>query len=602
MRGVREALGLTWRASRIHTSVFVVLTLAVALVPVLVAWLMKLILDLLTQGNATVAEVLRISVVLAVAGLISGVLPQVIQYVHKELERRVGLVTLDRMFEAADGFVGLARFEDPVFVDRIRMAQQHGGATPGVVVTSVLSMLSNSLKALGFLASLVLLAVWLPFAVLASALPALVGEIWLAQRRAALQWKLGPVERRELFFSALLTNVQAAKEIRLFGIGSYLRDRMSAQRRRFNGETAKLDRTQLYVQFGVGVVTAGFAGGALVWAVLAAAGGKITVGDLSLVVASIAGVQAAALGVVRDLAASHKQLLLFRHYLEIVRSETDLPVPTDPVPVPPLRKAIEFRDVWFRYSPNHPWTLRGVSFSIEHGRALGLVGRNGAGKTTLVKLLCRMYDPERGAILWDGVDLRNLDPAELRLRIGAVFQDYMNYDLTAEENIGLGDLDHAGDRDRIKAAAANAGADGFVSALPRGYETLLSRLFFHGDAVNGTAGVTLSGGQWQRLALARAYLRGQRDLLVLDEPSSGLDAEAEYLVHRGLREHRMGRTSVLISHRLGAVRDADVLVVLDGGVVAELGTHDQLTAQNGLYAQMFASQAEGYRRTLTEAS
>ncbi|MFD7656941.1 ABC transporter ATP-binding protein, partial [Actinosynnema sp. NPDC059797] len=330
MRGVREALSLTWRAGRVHTSVFVVLTLAIAMVPVLVAWLMKVLLDLLTLGSADFGEVLRIAVALAVAGLLTGVLPNVIQYVHKELERRVGAIALDRLFEAADGFVGLARFEDPVFVDRIRLAQQHGGATPGVVVTSVLSLLSNTLKALGFLASLVLLAVWLPFAVLASALPALVGEIWLAQRRAALQWKLGPVERREFFFSALLTNVQAAKEIRLFGIGAHLRDRLSSQRRRFNGETAKLDRVQLAVQFGVGLATAGFAGGALVWSVVAAAGGRITVGDLSLVVASIAGVQGAALALVRDLAASHKQLLLFRHYLEIVRSEAYLPVAAEP--------------------------------------------------------------------------------------------------------------------------------------------------------------------------------------------------------------------------------------------------------------------------------
>ncbi|MFD7657931.1 ABC transporter ATP-binding protein, partial [Actinosynnema sp. NPDC059797] len=280
----------------------------------------------------------------------------------------------------------------------------------------------------------------------------------------------------------------------------------------------------------------------------------------------------------------------------------DLPVAAEPVPIPPLRSGIEFRDVWFRYSPAHPWILRGVSFTVEHGRSLGLVGRNGAGKSTLVKLLCRMYDPERGAILWDGVDLRALDPAELRLRIGAVFQDYMNYDMTAAENIGLGDLDVSGDRARVEAAAADAGADGFVSALPRGYETMLSRVFFQGDRVHGAAGVTLSGGQWQRLALARAYLRGERDLLVLDEPSSGLDAEAEYRVHRGLQEHRMGRTSVLISHRLGAVRDADVLVVLDEGVVVERGTHDRLMAQDGLYAKMFASQAEGYQQRLPEAS
>jgi ATP-binding cassette subfamily B protein len=282
--------------------------------------------------------------------------------------------------------------------------------------------------------------------------------------------------------------------------------------------------------------------------------------------------------------------------LSIVDGETDLPVPQKPSPVPVLSSGIEFRDVWFRYSPEHPWVLRGVSFRVGHGRSLGLVGRNGAGKSTIVKLLCRMYDPERGAVLWDGVDLRDMDPAELRRRIGAVFQDYMTYDLSAYENIALGDLPNAS-LERVTEAAQRSGADAFVRELPRGYDTLLSRIFFQGDEEDGDSdrGVTLSGGQWQRLAIARAYLRGRQDLLILDEPSSGLDAETEARIHRQLREYRGSRTSVLISHRLGSVREADELLVVDGGEVAERGTHDELIAYGGLYAGMFAAQAEGYR-------
>ena len=233
---------------------------------------------------------------------------------------------------------------------------------------------------------------------------------------------------------------------------------------------------------------------------------------------------------------------------------------------------------------------------------MGLIGRNGAGKSTLIKLLCRMYDPERGSILWDGVDLRELDPAELRARIGVVFQDYMEYDLTAAENIGLGDLERLHDRERVTAAAADAGAHAFVSRLPRSYDTLLSRLFFQGeetaDDTSGAIGVTLSGGQWQRLALARAHLRAGCDLMILDEPSSGLDAEAEYEIHRTLRQRRTGRTNVLISHRLNTVREADLLVVLDEGTVVESGTHEELVARGGTYADLFSLQAEGYLEVL----
>ncbi|WP_377272706.1 ABC transporter ATP-binding protein [Peterkaempfera sp. SMS 1(5)a] len=278
----------------------------------------------------------------------------------------------------------------------------------------------------------------------------------------------------------------------------------------------------------------------------------------------------------------------------------DLPLATEPAAAEPLRRGVEFRDVWFRYSPEHPWALRGVSFTVPFGATVGLVGRNGAGKSTVVKLLCRFYDPTRGAILWDGVDLRDLDPAELRRRIGAVFQDYMEYDLTAAENIALGDVDHRGapttDAGRIEAAARRAGAHEAVAALPQGYGTMLTRMFFGPDeGGDAEAGVVLSGGQWQRLALARAVLRDGHDLLILDEPSSGLDAEAEHEIHSSLRAHRAGRTSLLISHRLGSIREADLLVVLEEGQVAERGSHDDLLLLGGIYQRLFDLQAQGYQ-------
>ncbi|WP_182897179.1 ABC transporter ATP-binding protein [Microbispora sp. H10830] len=598
MGGIIEALRLTWRAGRLHTGVFAVFTVLGAVAPVAGAWLTKLLLDGVTTGGGAGA-VLGPGVALAAAGLVMALVPHVLRYASAETGRRVGLLAQERLFAVTERFVGMARFEDPAFLNRMRMALQHGGTTPGVVVSGALSTAGAAVTGLGFLGSLLVLSPWMPVLVLASAVPVLGLELRLARRRASLYWRLSPVERREIFFRDLLTDAQAAKEIRLFGIGAHLRERMSAQRRRADGENRRLDRRELGAQGLTGMIGAAVAGGAMIWAVLAAAGGRITVGDVSLLVAAVAGVQAAGLAVVNGIAQSHQQLLLFTHYREVLAAGPDLPVPARPGKVAPLARGIEFRDVWFRYSPGHPWILRGVNLTIAHGRTVGVVGRNGAGKSTLVKLLCRMYDPERGAILWDGVDLRDLDPAELRSRISAVFQDYMEYDLTAAENIGLGDLAHLGDRDRIAAAARDAGAHEFVTALPDSYDTLLSRLFFQGDDqedgdTGGETGVTLSGGQWQRLALARAHLRAGRDLMILDEPSSGLDAEAEHRIHHSLRERRAGRTSVLVSHRLNTLRDADTLVVLADGAVAEQGTHEELIALDGVYAGLFHMQAEGY--------
>ncbi|MBE3008901.1 ABC transporter ATP-binding protein [Microbispora sp. NEAU-D428] len=604
---------MAWRASRGLTTAFAVLSTLMAALPVTIAWCTKLVLDEIAGGQPRTGVAAALGAALAGCGVLTALGPQIVQYVKDESGRRIGLVAQDGLFRATERFVGLARFENPAFLDRIRMARQYGGATPGMVVSAALGIARTAMTGAGFLVSLVTISPWMAVLVVGAAAPSLAAELWLSRRRAAMLWGIGPVERREFFFGELLVNVRAAKELRLFGIGAHLRGMMNAQRRAANAERSRTDRRELGVQALTGTTAALAAGGGLLWVLVSAANGTGGIGDVALFVAAVAGVQAAAGGLVLELVTAHQQVLLFGHYLAVLDAEPDLPVPARPRRAGPLRRGIELNDVWFRYSPGHPWALRGVSLTIPYGTAVALAGRNGAGKSTVVKLLCRMYDPERGSVLWDGIDLRELDPAELRARIGAVFQDYMEYDMTAADNIGLGDLAAMDDRGRIEAAARRAGVHGVVSGLPRGYDTMLSRIFAgptedgltaDGLTADGgaaadrglAAGVHLSGGQWQRLALARAYLRGERDLLILDEPSSGLDAEAEHEIHQGLREHRRGRTSLLISHRLGAVRDADNIVVLDGGQVAEQGTHAGLLARGGIYAHLFALQAQGYRQ------
>ncbi|WP_331766747.1 ABC transporter ATP-binding protein [Embleya sp. NBC_00896] len=592
LAAARTAASLTVRAAPAHTAGSLAVTLGAAGVPITIAWLTKLVIDRLAGDQGAIGG---LAVALAVTGLVAALLPGLGRYLNAQIGRMTGVVGTDRLFAAAERQVGLRRFEDPAFLDRLRLAQE-STAHFRVLVDGTGGTLQGTLTLVGFIGSLLILSPTMTALVLLAAIPVLVAELRLSRLRATMVWDNEQVHRREFFYSRLLTGVQAATEIRLFGIGPFLRGRMMGERRRANEAERRMDLRELATQGVLGAIGAAVAGGGLWWAITAARHGTLSVGDVAMFVAAVGGIQAALDTLVSSIAAAHGQLLGLTHYVAVARAEPDLPSATEsPAPTGP-RVGIELHDVWFRYSDDHPWVLGGVDLTIPHGRAVALVGLNGAGKSTLVKLLCRMYDPTRGRITWDGVDLRDIAPAELRARISAVFQDHMHYDMTAAENIALGDPGSLDDPQRIEAAAERAGIHDKLAGLPRGYDTLLTRMFFdEADKEDPDTGVVLSGGQWQRLALARAFVRAGRELMILDEPSSGLDPQAEHEIHTRMREHREGRTSLLISHRLGAVRDADLIVVLEGGRITEQGPHEALIARDGHYAGLFRLQAAGYQ-------
>jgi ATP-binding cassette subfamily B protein len=580
-------------AAPAHLLGLVMVSVLGAGVPLAVAWSTKSVLDGVVAG-AGFGELAGWAAALAAVGAVAAVLPQLNTYLNGELSRRSAVHSMERLYRAVGAFVGLGRFEDPHSLDRLRLADGSTRA-PAQVVGAGLQVGQAALTVAGFVGALAILSPVMTAVVVVAAVPTLIAELALSRRRGAMLWEIGPAERKEFLYSDLLTTVNAAKEIRLYGLSDFLRSRMLLERRTADAARRAMDLRETGTQGGLALLSALVAGGGLVWAIRAAAQGQLSVGDVALFVSGVAGVQGSVGGLISGFATGHHQLLVFDHYRLIVASGSDLPVPAAPRPVPGLRRGIEFRDVWFRYSDDHPWALRGINLHIPHGRAVGLVGRNGAGKSTLVKLLCRFYDPTKGGIYWDGTDIRDLDPASLRARLAAVFQDYMEYDMTAAENIGIGDLAGMHDRDRVMAAGSRAGIHDKLVALPQGYDTLLTRMFTSStDEGNPETGVVVSGGQWQRLALARALIRDEPDLMILDEPSAGLDAEAEAQIHDQLRRHRAGRTSLLISHRLGTIRDADHIVVLDDGALIEQGRHTELMAHGGTYARLFRMQAAGY--------
>ncbi|NUP01153.1 MAG: ABC transporter ATP-binding protein [Nonomuraea sp.] len=586
-----KGVGLVWRSAPLYVLGYLAVTLATAVTPVVLAWLTKAVLDGVADGRA--ASLLGLAVAVAAVTTLAAGAGQAAQYLRAEVDRQVSVRAKGELFAAVCGFTGLARFESPAFLNRLRMAQQSAG-NPGRLVDTALSAAGSTITVAGFVGSLVLISPAFTGLVLLSAVPALLIELRLARQRVDMMWRIGPAERREMFYAHLMSTADAAKEIRLFDLGAFLRLRMLAEAGTAIRARRTTDRREFRMQAALAGASALVAGVGMVWAILAAGQGRLSVGDVSMFVAAVAGVQAALNVMVAAGTMAHEQLLTFHHHVAIVNSGPGLRTPPEPVPLPALRRGIELRDVWFRYSDEHPWVLRGVDLFIPYGHTVALVGHNGAGKSTLVKLLCRFYDPTRGAILWDGVDLRDVAPEALRARMGAVFQDFVAYELTAADNIAVGDLTAEGDRGRIERAAREAGIHDAVAGLPYGYDTMLSREFAP-EQDEDEDGVPLSGGQWQRLALARAFLRRDSDLMILDEPSAGLDAEAEHEVHGQLARLRSGRTSVVVSHRLGAIRDADDIVVLRDGVVTELGSHTELMAVDGTYARLFTRQAGGYR-------
>ncbi|NUW32371.1 ABC transporter ATP-binding protein [Nonomuraea sp. SMC257] len=595
---------MVWRAAPAHVLGYMAATLVGAATPVALAWLTKAVLDGLAHGRT--AALLGLAVTIAVVTTVAAAAAHATQYLRGEVDRRAALRAKDELFAAVTRFTGLTRFESPAFLDRLRLAQQ-SAANPGRLVDTATSTARGAVTVAGFVGSLAVISPTFTALVLLSAVPALLIELRMSRQRVAMLWRIGPAERREVFYAQLMSTADAAKEIRLFGLGDFLRLRMLAELRTADAARRRMDRREFVVQASLSAVSASVVGAGLVWTILAAGRGELGVGDVAMFVAASAGVQAALNVMVSAGVMAYEQLLTFRHHVEVVSAGSDLPAPRDPQSLPALRRGIELRDVWFRYGDDHPWVLRGVDLFIPNGSTVALVGLNGAGKSTLVKLLCRFYDPTRGAILWDGVDIRDVPPETLRSRIGAVFQDFVAYELTAADNIAVGDLSAVEDGTRIERAAREAGVHDALVALPRGYDTLLSREFDPDpeesseaedaptSGVPSSSGVLLSGGQWQRLALARAFLRSDQDLMILDEPSSGLDPEAEYEIHTRLARLRSGRTSVVISHRLGAVREADRIVVLADGRVTEEGTHASLLADDGTYARLFTRQAAGYR-------
>ncbi|MDP9149334.1 MAG: ABC transporter ATP-binding protein/permease, partial [Myxococcota bacterium] len=502
------------------------------------------------------------------------------------------------ILERAQG-LDLTHFEDPEFYDKLTRARREASSRPIALVTESFGLVQSVITLTGYAALLVRFSGWAVLALFAATVPATIAEMRFSKLVFKVRNWRSPDSRRLLYLEYVLANDEHAKEVKLFGLGTLFLDRYRTLSERFYEE----DR-RLYFQRAKWTHALSLVGTAAFYAAygsmaLLAASARLSLGDMTMYVVAFRQGQQAFQSALAGIGSMYEHNLYMSNLWEYLRvasaaaSRSPRPPLVSGTPragetvTAPQAMGIAFEDVGFRYPGKDAWALRHVDLTIPAGESLALVGENGAGKTTLVKLLTRLYEPSEGRILLDGRDLRDWDLAELRRRFGVLFQDYNQYQLKVRENVGVGSVDHLEDEPRIERAVENGGAGELVKGLATGLDAPLGRWF--------QDGTELSGGQWQKIALARAFMREEADILVLDEPTAALDAEAEHAVFERFRALARGKTTIVISHRFPTVRMARTIVVLDQGDIVERGTHDELVARKGKYARMFELQAEGYR-------
>ena len=443
------------------------------------------------------------------------------------------------------------------------------------------------LTVLSLAAGLFVYAPWLIVLIIVALLPAFAGEVHFNAQGYRLNYFRTP-ERRQLDYIRYLgSSVETAKEVKLFGLNAFLVDRFKifADRTYADNRRLAIRRAAWGTLFATLASCAYYLAYALiVWRTVQ---GGFSIGDLTFLSGSFLRLRGLLEGLLLGFSQIAGQALYLEDLFSFFAVRPSIASPPDPRPFPqPLRSGIVFENVGFRYPDSSRWAVRYLSLTLRVGEVVALVGENGAGKTTIVKLLARLYDPTEGRILLDGYDLREYDLTDLRRHLGVIFQDFVRFHFTAGENIGAGQIEAADDRSRIHQAAERSLADRIIQRLPQGYDQPLGKRFHEG--------ADLSGGEWQKIAIARAYMR-DADVLILDEPTAALDARSEYEVFQRFRDLSLGKTAILISHRFSTVRMADRILVLEDGHVVESGSHEELVASGGRYAELFELQASGYR-------
>ena len=584
----RRAIELVWSTSRPLTLALGTLTLVVGLLPAAAAYVGQLIVDAVVhaaQDTHDPAPVLRLVIVEAALVVMLAFAQRSIavcqSLLRTQLGQRVNVMILDKALT-----LDLTHFEDADFYDKLTRARREASSRPLSLVGRTFSLVQNAIALTSFAALLFGFSPWAALILALAGLPSFIAEAKFSGDAFRLfRWR-APEARMQHYYEMAISHLDYAKEVKLYGLGPLFLGRYRQIFADLYAEDRRLTLRRGLWSAILGLAATGAFYGAYVWIAVAAVAGDISLGEMTMYLLLFRQGQGAVSAILGAVGGMYEDNLYLSTLYEYLAQEVAAPSGTA-TSGPDPSDGIRFTRVGFTYPGAAAPTLADVSFHLRPGQSLALVGENGSGKTTLIKLLTRLYEPTQGQISLDGRDLREWDAAALRRRVGVIFQDFARYQLKVGENIGVGDVAAFDDRARWQESAHKGMSEDFIKDMPKQYETQLGRMFKEGRE--------LSGGQWQKVALSRAFMRSGADVLVLDEPTAAMDAEAEAQVFEHVRALSRERMVILISHRFSTVRAADHILVLHAGRVLETGDHDALMRLGGRYERLFSLQAQGYR-------
>ena len=563
------------------------LTLIAGLLPAGIAWVGKQLIDSVVagmtsgvNGDALMWLGIEAGLVVAMAASQRG-LGVAQSLLRAQLGHRVNVMILDKA-QSLD----LTHFEDSEFYDKMTRARREASSRPLSLVNRTFGLVQNGISIVTYGALLLQFSGWAVLVLAVAAVPAFIAETKYAGEAFRLfRWR-SPETRKQMYLEVVLAREDYAKEVKLFGLGGELVDRYRAIFKVLYSEDRDLTLRRGFWGFLLGLLSTVALYGAYAWVVVAAVATRISLGQMTMYLLIFRQGQSAFSAILQAIGGMYEDNLYLSNLYEFLEQEVT-PLDGTATAGPSPQDGIRFEDVWFTYPGASEPALRGVSFHLRPGTRLALVGHNGSGKTTLIKVLTRLYAPDKGVILLDGLPLQEWEPAALRARVGVIFQDFVRYQFTVGENVGMGDVERITDQPGIENAAERGMAAPFIDTFPDKYDTQLGRWFKDGRE--------LSIGQWQKVALSRAMMREKADILVLDEPTASMDAEAEAEIFQRLADLTEDQMAILISHRFSTVRMADHIAVLHEGALVEEGSHESLMEQNGRYAHLFTLQAKGYQ-------